>query len=224
MANDYATVSELKERAQIAVETYDSYLQAILDAAAKRIDRFCRRPDGFVADSSASARTYAGSGDPVQWIDECVAITQVAVKDAATDTTYTAWTTDDWIAGRGDPSNPDFNHTPYQFLIVTPWGDYSYFTSGRYTWPRGFPPDSDSLKRNVPTVQVTARWGYAATVPDDIREATLMLAVRWWKRFQGGMSDTLASGELGSLMYTMRMDPDVAGILTDGGYVKRAIG
>ena len=209
---DYATLAALKDRVQISASTYDATLESLITAASRKIDRLCRRPDGFVALTTATARYYAGSGGPIQWIDECTNITTVSVKEAITDTTYTDWTTSDWAAGRGDSANPDLNHTPYEFLTVTPWGDYSYFPSGRFSGA------------TVTTVKVTAKWGYATAVPYDIAEATLMQAVRWWKRLQSGMSDTLASGELGMMLYQMQLDPDIAGILRDGRYVRHTVG
>jgi len=216
MANDYATVGEVKAEAEITDSDHDTILGRLLDAAASTIDRFCRRPDGFVAVSTATARYYAGSGGPVQWIDECTSVSAVAVKDSATDDEddYTTWTPGtigtttgaDVFAATGDPRRPDYNRTPYKFLIVGPNGDYSHFTKG------------------FSTVKVTAKWGYATTVPDDIKEATIMQAVRWYKRLQSGMSDAVGSPDLGQIMYRQKIDPDVALILSAGGHRRQTVG
>ena len=222
---EYATLAALKARVDLNSSTqHDAVLTSLIVASSKKLDRFCNRPDGFVAVATATARTFVGNGKAVLWIDECTSISMVAVKDAVTDTTYTDWTTSDWQAGRGDPLSPDLNHTPYEFLTVTPWGDYGYFTSGRYLGQRGFSPEPSATGRAVATVQITAKWGYAVAVPTDISEACLMQAVRWWKRYQSGMSDTLASGELGTLLYTSALDPDIAGILKAGRYIRHTVG
>ena len=71
---------------------------------------------------------------------------------------------------------------------------------------------------------MTARWGYAATTPDDIVLACIMQVVRWLKRMEGVMSDALASADLGTLLYTQSIDPDIAGILKDGGYMRMVVG
>jgi len=221
----YATVAVLKAEINLVSASDDATLTRLLDAATRAIDRFCNRPDGFEADVIASARYYAGRGKPYELIGECVEISTVAVKDSATDTAYTAWTSPttsyagdgDWIPCTGDPTYPEFGVLPYTMLLTDPNGDYASFTSGRFSHRHGFRPTS-TVSRGIPTVEVTARWGYSVLVPDDIEEACVMIAARWYKRLQSGQADTLASGELGQLLYTMKIDPDVALILTSGRY------
>jgi hypothetical protein len=219
----YARVEELKAQINKTGTADDTELALILSAAERTINRFCNRPDGFEAADSATARIYAGSGKPYQFIDECVSITLVEVKNSPTSDTYDTWATGDWIAARGDPEYPDYNDLPYDLLIVDPTGDEVIFYSGKYTTRGGFRP-STNIHRGVPTVRVTARWGYSDDVPVDISEATIMQAARWFKRLEGSMSDALASGELGMLLYRQKIDPDVALILKDGRYIKPVTG
>lgn len=227
----YATVKELRAFAGIDSTGDDVELAQLLDGAARSINRWCNRSDGFFAVQTATARYYPGSGRTYQLIDECVAITTVAVKDSATDTDYTDWDTPttmyagdgDWLPFAGDPQSPLFDRVPYTAIMTDLNGDYSTFTSGLCTTRRGFRPTS-TVKRAVPTVKVTARWGYADAVLDDIRVANLIEATRWYKRLQSGASDTLASSELGQLMYTKKLDPDAEAILIGGRYVRPAIG
>jgi hypothetical protein len=188
-------------------------IERLLDSASAAIDRFCNRPDGFLSDAAASVRVYPGSGQPYQLIDECTEVTLVSVKDDITDV-YTDWLPADWIACTGDYHYPDFNSLPYTMIVCEVNGDYSVFTSGRYDVPRW----------QAPTVQVTARWGYSATVPDQIKTATIMQSARWFKRLQGAMSDSLASGELGQLLFLQKLDPDIAMILKDGRFMHPATG
>jgi hypothetical protein len=231
----YATYAQYKAATGLkdAAETDRAIVERLLDAATRKFDRFCNRPDGFIADASASARYYHGSGLPYQWIDECASVTAVAVKDSPSDDedSYTAWTlgtvgttTDaDVFPASGDPESPDFTVTPYQFLVVGANGSYSHFTSGSFTGCGGFRPTT-TVSRGLPTVKVTAKWGYATTCPADIQEACVMQSARWYKRLRSDMADTLASGELGQMLYTMKLDPDIAGILCDGRYVIPALG
>ena len=219
----YGSVSELRDRMNKTSTDDDTILAALIAAAQRNIDQTCNRPDGFEADVITSARLYSGSGRPYQLIDECISITLVEVKGSATDDTYDSWETTDWIAFSGDHRWPDFNTLPYTGLMVDPTGDEAVFTTGWYTTRGGFRPLTDQ-HRGVPTVRITARWGYSQVVPVDIKEACLMQAARWYKRFQSSMSDVLASGELGVLLYRQSLDPDIARILVDGRYVKPAIG
>lgn len=232
-ATTYCTVEELKARMEKRDDTDDATLFAILRAAERKIDRFCNRLDGFVADTNASARYFKGSGKTYQLIDECVAIRTVAVKDAISDDTYAAWTSPstmfagdgDWFPGAGDPDEPEFNQLPYTILFVDPNGDQAWFTGETAEMKRrGRNVRGLSLLARVPTVEVTARWGFAASCPTDITEATAMQAARWYKRLQGAMADSLASTDLGGLFYTAQLDPDIAGILVDGRYRRMATG
>jgi hypothetical protein len=201
----------------------DPELQRFLDAAARSINRASNRPDGFVADVAASVRTYRGSGKTYQWIDECVEITAVAVKESVTDDAYTAWATGDWIPFSGDPAYPDFNRLPYWGLVIDPTGDQSIFISGEYVITPGFRPTT-SVGRGAPTVQVTAKWGYAEEVPDDIKTACIMQAIRWYKRLQGAMADTVAGPDFGTMLFRQALDPDIKKLLVDGRYTKPALG
>ena len=204
----YATVANLKLAMQKTDTGDDTTLQQLLDAASTAIDRYCKRPDGFKALATATARYYVGSGLAYQMIDECTTISAVAVKDSIDDTTYTTWATTDYDYAAGSRESPDFNRTPYTVLFCKPDGDYSTFTSGTMG------------RVKARTVSVTAKWGYASTCPDEIETATLMQAARWWKRLQGAMADSLASPDMGQLMYLKQLDPDVQQILIGGGYVK----
>jgi hypothetical protein len=232
-ATKYCSVEELRQRMQKEDDSEDATLFNILRAAERKIDQFCNRPDGFVADTTATARHYRGSGRVYQRIDECVEVESVAVKDSPSDDSYEAWdspTTNmagdgDWFAGSGDPEDPDFNSLPYTLVFVDPNGDQSWFTGETYEQrKRGRARRGADIWARVPTVEITAKWGYSVDVPHDIREATAEQAMRWYKRMQGAMADSLASADLGGLMYVQQLDPDIAGILIDGRYVRIATG
>jgi hypothetical protein len=65
----------------------------------------------------------------------------------------------------------------------------------------------------VPTVRITARWGYADTVPPEIRQATITQASRWYKRGEGTWADALANAEFGTVLFRQQLDPDLAMML-----------
>ena len=228
----YATVAELKLRIERTRATDDVILLAILTGASRSIDNACNRiKDGFVA-AVSSARTFTGSGQAVQIIDECASVSAVAVKDSRGATTYTAWAATDWDLFAGDARWPEFNVGPFNKLVVAWNGDYSSFTNGSASGPgnnnfslsaRGVGLYNPRTAYGVPTVQATALWGYAVLCPPEIREATCMQAARWYKRYQGSMSDSLADGELGVLLYRKALDPDVRRILVDGRYIRTVV-
>lgn len=222
----YATAAELRARIQKTGVASDAVLTALIAAAQQNVNDFCNRPDGFEALTVATARTYSGSGKTYQWIDECIDVTAIAVKESVTDATYTAWALTDIIKARGDPKEPDFNRLPYTLLIIDPTGTQSIFTGGKYSNLSGFAPDIDAkvTSRGVPTVRVTAKWGYSGTPPTPVKEACLIEAVRLFKRYESGMSDTLSNNELGQLMYTKEIDPEAKLMLVLGRYIRPAVG
>jgi hypothetical protein len=228
MTTAYATNLEVQNAIQLTApsDTDNAVITAVVLAASNAIDRFCCRLDGFIAPVTATARTYAGSGKPYQLIDECASVTTVAVKDAVTDTAYVAWVVNtDYIPFTGDPEFPDFNHTPYTGLMIAPNSAYSIFISGTYTTGRGgFARDYSIVSRGLPTVQVTAKWGYATTVPEAVKEACIIQTARWFKRGQGAFSDALATGSLGDLQYRRVLDLDVRDLLTGARLVRPNIG
>lgn len=202
MAN-YATAAELRtqmEKTGVTGAASDTALGVILEAVSRAIDGYYNRPDGLVAPVVATARTYAGQGLPFIFIDDCIDVTAVAVKDSATDTTYTAWATTDWTPFTGDPEDPDFNTLPYTGVMVDPAGDHSVFTSGRFTTRGGFRP-STGVARGAETVQVTAKWGYASAVPPAIKELTLVLAARLYKKGLSSHVDIVSSDQFGQMAY-----------------------
>ena len=229
----YATPAQLRAQINKTSNADDVVLALILQAASNVIDRVTNHHiegvDAFDA-GVASARVYAGSGRRFQWIDECVSVTSVSVKTSVTEATYTAWLATDWLAFTGGVQRPNYNDTPYTGLMCAPNGDYAVFTSGSYggglcdLWDSVTPAAhlSDTISRAValPTVQVTASWGVTATPPNEISEAAIMIAARWWKRLESAMSDTLASGELGQLLYTQPVDPDIKFILMNSRWYR----
>lgn len=208
----------------------DPALIMLLTGASSTIDLYCNRPDGFVALETAAARYYAGSGQAHQRIDECVAITEVAVKASASDPTFDAWDTPstplagdgDWLPCTGDKAAPNFNRLPYTLILIDPNASHGVFTTGKYTTRGGFRPTS-GVARGLPTVKVTANWGYAVEVPSGILTAAIALAIRWFKQGESAWADTLASVEMGRLLYT-KENQDIRLMLEGSRYVKPAIG
>jgi len=50
-----------------------------------------------------------------------------------------------------------------------------------------------------------------------------MQASRWYKRYQSAMTDTLATGETGTLIYEKSLDPAIKRILVDGRYIRKTV-
>lgn len=221
----YATIADWKNVTGKKGSTDDSAIELLLEVASRWCDDFCnRKRDGFVAVTTATARIYTGSGTTHMWIHDCVSVTSVAVKQAVNDATYTAWAAADWLAATGRPENPDYNSTPYNLLLVNPVGDQSHFLDGRFSALRGFRPESNERGRGAPTVQVTAKWGYATTVPAAVKQATLIQAARWFKRGESAWADAVSSTDFQQLLFRRDIDVDAKLLLVAGGYRRPSIG
>lgn len=219
----YGNPTELKTRIGQDTSTDDTVLTALLTAVSRMWDNYCNRHEyGFKAIENATARIYAGRGQTFLSIDENIEVTAVAVKDSVTDTGYTAWASGDWISYRGSNRVPNFNGLPYTAIMVAASGTKSYFLDGRYATQPGFsaPLDAD-LKRNVPTVQVTARWGYADDVPEIIREATLAQAAIFYKRGKGSWADVLRNSDFGDERFVRVLDPALQFMVENTRLVRR---
>ena len=223
---NYATASELKVLlGETADQLNEAVLDRLLEAATEVIDTHTNREEsgGFLADSSVSTRLYTGGGHPIVRIDECVEITLVEMKLSVTSTTWTALAANDWYAFRGEPRRPNFNALPKTFLAMEPAGNYSVFTSGEHSRARGFSPVEDSggthwkanafVGNSAPTVRVTAKWGYAVEVPAKVREASIIMASRWYKRGETAWSDSIMDGDFGQMQFRKKIDPDVEKML-----------
>jgi hypothetical protein len=200
MPTSYASLTELKEGMNFPLSdtAKNSAMQLCLDAAAAVIDRVCNRPDGFVA-SAAAAREFYGTDKDYVYIGDCIAVTLVKSRSTVSE----AWTdiTSTWEAFAGDACEP-VDRLPYTGVIRH---------SG--TFP----------KYRHKSLQITAQWGYAATVPMQITQATIMQAARWFKRSESAWADAAANGELGALLYRKPMDPDIENILKNGRLVRPSI-
>lgn len=230
----YCTVEELKtqiDKSGSDGPASDAALTLIITSISRWFDEYTNRPEGFVAEDTASVRYFPGTGKRVQWIDECVAVDAVAVKDSITDDedNYTAWTVGavgtttgaDVFPASGDPGRPDYNNLPYSLLVIGNNSDHSYFVGGKYTGKPGFRPDVLDFS-GIPTVKVTARWGYAEAVPNNIKQACIIESARFFKLGEGAWADAIAGVDFGQREFVRGMHPATQMILRR--YRKPSIG
>lgn len=201
-ANAYCTAAEVKAVMPDSFTTtdtdYDTLLGTLASRASRAIDRFCKRDSGaFYADTDET-RYFDGSGMDELLIDE-LAAAPTSLSVAEDGINYTDWTTEDYILW-------PYNRTPYTRILV------DMMNGAKSIFPK-FPR----------AVKIVGKFGYSVAVPDDIKQAAIIMTVRYFKRGQQGFNDVGAVVELGQLRYVDKLDPDVAAILLDGGYVRMMI-
>ena len=162
ITNGYITQNQLK--AFVGIPTSDSQDDDILDdainAASRQIDPFCGRQ--FYADGSTSARKFFTNDLYRLRVDDISTTTGLVVKyDDDDDGTYETTV-----------SSSDFQVLPINGVVggiqVNPFYIVELISDGNHEWPLDF-------SSNRPRAEITAKWGYATT-PEQIRQATLMLA------------------------------------------------
>lgn len=228
---EYASLQEAKDSLFISTTQYDALLPIWIQEASAAIDTYTNRPDGFHSNGEPTAREFGGSGKAIQWIDECTRVTKVEVKPSVTseDSEYITWSTADYLPGRGDPvQNPvfgDFPFRPYQWLMTKANAIFPIWMPGRFGWLRGFRPDTDygEIKRTLPTVRVTANWGYSLSTPPQIKLACIMQVGRWKKRLESGMTDSATAPDFGIETFRKHyetLDNEVAMLLIKGRFCR----
>lgn len=205
MTNSYCTVQDLMNAMPDVTwgTTYDLILGLTIDRASRMIDGYLKREPGAFYVTADQTRYFSGSGCTEQWIGELAAApTSVSVAETGT-TTYTAWAATDYYCW---PFNALLEGIPYMRLDID---EYNGTQSVWYGYPK--------------SVKVVGKFGFSATIPDEIRQATIIQAMRWYKRGQQAFQDTGAVVELGQLTYTQSLDPDVKAILSAGKFQRMTV-
>lgn len=224
MAEDYLTADDIKAALPDGSwgTAYDTELARLATAASRAIDRFTGREDGAYKVTADTTRLFTpplarGHVEPdlghlflplpaslALWVGELAAApTSVAMTVTTPRGVYTTLAATDYYP---EPANALLEGRPYTRLVLDRYnGAYMQW----YPWPLA--------------VKVVGRFGYSTEPPGEIVEATLIQAVRWFKRGQQAFQDTGAVSELAQLRYVKRLDPDIEAILERGGYVRTAV-
>lgn len=191
----YASVPELKSRLGISSTDTDDdeKLSGVLNAISRAIDWRCNRR--FYTTTADETRYFTAEyGDRLDPGD-LLSITTLKTDDDEDGTYEVTWTedTDYYLL----PLNAALDEKPYTKIVVSP-----------LTTDAAFPVDL------LKGVQIVGTWGYWTSVPENIREATLLAAERLFKR-KDAIFGITGSPELGMLRRIVTLDPDVQ-LLLDG--------
>ena len=189
ITNGYCTLAELKAAARITDNVDDALLERAVEAASRRIDGECSRR--FYVDATTSARTYAANRNAFLFVDDISTTTGLIVKvdDQMSGSFSTTLTVG--VDYQTEPSNAAAQGEPITLL-------------------RALDVDFPVAENNRTLIQVTAKWGWPS-VPHAIREATVLLASRQFKRLDSPLG-VAGFGDLGAIV-VRRIDPDVAAMV-----------
>lgn len=171
--------SDLAAQVDISDGGDSAALSAAAAAACRNVRGWCGRSfDVVTAATTASARYFHVVSATELLIDDCTEITAVATDSADAGTWATSLTTTDYYAAPvGGLAADGSTGWPYTSLLGR--NGYRFSTTTNVT---------------IPAVKVTAKWGWA-TLPDDVRLATLMVGAELFKAGGGSVETFTADGQ-----------------------------
>lgn len=162
MANEYITLTEIKNWLGIGNTDQDTILDVIREAASRAVDDWCGRR--FYLDATTSVRYYTATEPDLIFVEDIdsAAPTITLETDANSDGTFEqSWTRDDLdnYGFRLEPLNADEDARPFTTIRVL---------------ASSFPTTNRAVK-------VTAKHGYSATPPAPVKLATFLTAEAAWE-------------------------------------------
>ncbi len=196
----YVDKSDLKAYIGLSGTAQDNNIDTAIDSASRLIDTICGRK--FYQDDSVNAKVFTPKSSVYLDTPDISTTTGLVVKlDDNDDGTYETTLT----------INTDFIVEPTNPRIIQITGGTTYYEP----YNKITILDTRSSERFDPTiknnVQITAKWGYSA-IPQDIKTATLIQALRYFKR-KDTPFNTYGDVNTGVSELFSRLDPDVQTIL-----------
>jgi len=190
ITNGYCSLADLKAALRVQDSIDDSLLELAIESASREIDGYCER----VFYSTTGTRVYAPTNVFTVTTDDIISVT--TLKSSSDGVTYDiTWTTSDYQL---EPLNGVAGglSTPYTRIRAT----------GNYLMPSFSVGTFYELEA---LIQVVGVFGWSA-VPAAIRQATVILAMRLFKRLDAPLG--MISNDMGS-MRVGRFDPDVEALV-----------
>jgi hypothetical protein len=191
ITNGYCTLAELKAALRVQDAIDDALLELAIESASREIDGYCER----VFYSTSATRVYAPTDVYTMTTDDIVSIT--SLKSSSDGVTYdTTWATSDYQL---EPLNGVAGGLVTPYTRIRAVGNYLL-----PAWATG------TIYNLEASMQIVGVFGWAA-VPTAIRQATVILAMRLFKRLDAPLGVT-GFGDMG-VMREGRFDPDVESLV-----------
>ena len=196
----YVDKDDLKAYIGLTGTAQDNNIDTAIDSACRLIDSICGRK--FSQDESVVVKTFTPKSSIYLDTPDISTTTGLIVKlddndDGTFETTLTLNT--DYIV---EPTNPRVIKITGGTTYYEPYNKITILDT------RSSERFDPSIKNNI---QITAKWGYSA-VPEDIKTATLIQALRYFKR-KDTPFNTYGDVNTGVSELFSRLDPDVQTIL-----------
>jgi hypothetical protein len=190
ITNGYCTLAELKAALRVQDAIDDALLELAIESASREIDGYCER----MFYSTTGTRVYAPTNVYTLTTDDIVSVT--TLKSSSDGVTYnTTWSTSDYQL---EPLNGVAGGLVTPYTRIRAVGNYLF-----PAWATG------TIYNLEASMQVTGVFGWSA-VPTAIRQATVILAMRIFKRLDAPLG--MITNDMGS-MRVGRFDPDVEALV-----------
>ena len=190
ITNGYCTLAEVKAALRVTDTVDDTLIENAIEGASRRIDGYCGR---WFYKTAATAVTMFPFNEYIVRFPADVANNTVTIKtDTNGDGTY-ATTLTQGTHYVLEPTTTVLRGRPY----------LQARSINNATFPLYFSPAPA-------TVQVTAYWGWDA-IPDDIREACILLSMRQFARLNAALG---VVGFADMAISVRAVDPDVRDLLS----------
>lgn len=195
ITNGYATLNDVKAALRIPVSDTvdDSLLELSIEAASREIDGYCER---VFYNVGTATRVYMPEDGFITQVDDVRTITTLKTSSAGDGVYDVTWSQTDYQL---EPLNGIAGGVATPFTRIRAVGDYIFPVYE----PR-------NINSGEAAVQVVGVFGYA-TVPTAIKQATILYAMRQFKRYDSPLG-VAGFGDLG-LIRVGRFDPDIEALL-----------
>ena len=192
ITNGYCTLADVKAAARITDSIDDTLLELSIESASREIDSYTERVF-YSTGGTPVARVYIPQDIYLVETDDIVSVTTVKSDSAGDGTFDITWTATDFQL---EPLNGRAGGIDTPATRIRAIGDY--------LWPVYEPRNVNS---NQASVQVTGVFGFA-TVPTAVRQATILSALRQYKRYESP-TGVLGFSDIGVVRVGTKLDPDV---------------
>jgi hypothetical protein len=190
ITNGYCTLAELKAALRVQDAIDDALLELAIESASREIDGYCER----MFYSTTGTRVYAPTNVYTLTTDDIVSVT--TLKSSSDGVTYnTTWSTSDYQL---EPLNGVAGGLVTPYTRIRAVGNYLF-----PAWATG------TIYNLEASMQVVGVFGWSS-VPTAIRQATVILAMRIFKRLDAPLG--MITNDMGS-MRVGRFDPDVEALV-----------
>lgn len=186
ITNGYCTLAEVKAALRLTDNNDDVLLENAIEGASRRIDGYCGR---FFYQKAATVDLFTRFPYYLPIPELASSTLTLSTDDNGNNTFSTTWSASDYLL---EPTDTALTGLPYTKIVAI----------GSKTFPLFFDPDR-------PSVRLAGTFGWSA-IPDDVREACVLLAMRGFARYNSALG---VVGFADMAIQVRAVDPDVRDLL-----------